>query len=153
MVKVIARYNEDISWVTGVHSIVQKGEHLPNEGREASSYLWWIIENYNDLPNEIYLLQGNPFEHCEEDFTPKWIAESDTEGCPHHCGLRIEEIATPLKIELPDNWTFIAGANLKLTKKQIKQYPLTWYKKAYKLSMEHEQGAWIFERLWSLIFK
>jgi hypothetical protein len=132
---------------------VQKGEHLENKGREASSYLWWIIENYDKLPDEIYLLQGNPFEHCNEDFTPKWIAESDKEGCPHHCALRISEIAEPLKIELPEKWDFITGANLKLTKKDILRYDIDWYKKAFDLSMSHEQGAWIFERLWALIYK
>jgi len=151
--KVIARYNEDTAWATEPFTIVQKGVHLPNEGREASSYLWWIIENYKDLPDEVHFLQANPFDHIDENFETKWWAESDQHGNPHHNGLRIKELADILKLDLPNNWKFSTGACFKVSKKEIQKYSLKWYKEAYKQSMEFPQAAWIFERLWSIIYK
>jgi hypothetical protein len=151
--KVIARYNEDVSWATQPFEIVQKGEHLPNEGREASSYLWWIIENYDKLPDEVHFLQANPFDHVDKDLNIIWWAESDKHGNPHHNGLRIGELAGILDLDLPIAWKFPAGACFKVSKEEIKKYSLDWYKEAYKQSMEFPQAAWIFERLWSVIYK
>lgn len=150
--KVIARYNEDVSWVTEPFTIVQKGVDLPNEGREASSYLWWIIENYKKLPDEVHFLQANPFDHVDDNLISKWWADSDNQGNPHHGGLRIQELADILGLALNPKWTFPAGACFKVSKKQIKKYPLSWYKEAYKQSMEFPQAPWIFERLWSVIY-
>jgi hypothetical protein len=150
--QVIARYREDISWAEEPFFIVQKGEHIENKGREASSYLWWIIENYNNLPDTVHFLQGNPFEHTDRDLNSTWFPKSQRDGCHLHCGLRIEEISEPLGLTLPDEWTFPAGANFKVSKQEILKYDLDWYKKAFDLSMNHEQGAWIFERLWVIIY-
>lgn len=150
--KIIARYNEDVSWVKGKHFIVQKDIHLPNKGRETSSYLWWIIENYDNLPATMHFLQANPFDHVDENLNIKWWADSDKEGNPHHPGLLIEPLANELGIELKDKWLFPAGACFKVPRKEIKKYPLDWYKKAFTLSNEYPQAPWIFERLWSLIY-
>ncbi len=73
---VVARYNEDLSWTNDfsrVH-ILNKGETLPdsfphpvtplpNVGREAHSFLWFIVQHYDHLPEHVVFLQGNPFEH------------------------------------------------------------------------------------------
>ncbi len=155
--KVIARWNEDISWIKERkfknYCIVQKDVDLPNVGREPSSYLWWIIQNYDKLPKEVHFLQANPFDHVDENLESKWWAESDKTGSPHHPGLSIEPLASILGLELPDNWTFPAGACFKVPQKEIKKYPLDWYKKALTLCNEYPQGPWIFERLWPLMYK
>jgi hypothetical protein len=76
---VISRYNEDIKWVTNLKypfTIFNKGLNnislpyvkLQNIGRESGTYIHYIIENYNKLPDYIILLQGNPFEHCRNLF-------------------------------------------------------------------------------------
>ena len=150
--KIIARFNEDVSWVTGPHFIVQKGEHLENKGREASSYLWWIIENYDNLPKNVHFLQANPWDHVDKHLHTKWWADSDKEGNPHHPGLLIEPLANALGITLKDKWLFPAGACFKVSRKEIKKYPLEWYKKAFTLANEYPQAPWIFERLWNLIY-
>lgn len=151
--KVIAKYKENIDWANQFeHFVVEKEVHLPNKGREASSYLWWILENYYKLPDEVHFLQGNPFDHCDGNFKSTWYPTSDKRGCPAHCGLRIEEISEPLNIKLPDTWVFPAGANFTVSREELLKYDYEWYQLAYKLSMEHEQGAWIFERLWGLIY-
>ena len=72
MLVVIARYQEDVSWANGlpnciiynksdtipqtVHPIIQ----LPNVGREGHTYLYYIITNYDHLPNYSVFLQGFP---------------------------------------------------------------------------------------------
>lgn len=74
---VIARYNEDLSWIEKVDTnkfnliIYNKGNQdldvpcifLENYGRESQSYLYHIINNYCNLSEFTIFLQGNPFEH------------------------------------------------------------------------------------------
>jgi hypothetical protein len=71
---VVARYNEDVSW-TNVFTqedlfIYNKGSSLnvptiglPNVGREGHSYFHHIVNHYENLPDAIICLQGNPFDH------------------------------------------------------------------------------------------
>lgn len=85
---VIAKYKEDISWLDGFIDAnnstycttyvydksgvcnISAGkrprvhhETLTNIGREAETYLHHICKYYNDLPDALVLLQGNPFDH------------------------------------------------------------------------------------------
>jgi hypothetical protein len=71
---VVARYNEDISWLTPYQDlcvIYNKGNEIElpnipllNMGREAHTYLHHIIENYENLDDITIFTQGNPFDHC-----------------------------------------------------------------------------------------
>jgi hypothetical protein len=81
---VIARYNEDLSWVNFInpckmeHIIYNKGPDniqphynvtkLDNIGKEAETYLQHIIQNYDNLHNDDYIMfcQGTPFDHMEQ---------------------------------------------------------------------------------------
>ncbi len=79
-ITVVARYNEDMSWVDklpGDVVIYNKGEEfpyeiprldIPNVGREAETYIRAIIDLYDELKNfdSICFLQGNPFCHCPD---------------------------------------------------------------------------------------
>ena len=123
---VIAKYNEDINWSNNYDNVVvvQKGRDLPNKGREASSYLWWIIKNYNDIPEKVHFLQGNPFAHTDENLKSTYFPESDKNGCALHCGLDIEKTARILGIVLPEKWSFAAGANIEVCKEEILKYSL-----------------------------
>jgi len=77
---VIARYNEDLSWVVkefpdndATITIYNKGKDdlnlpkkfniikLPNIGRESHTYLYHIIKNYNNLADRTLFLQGDPY--------------------------------------------------------------------------------------------
>jgi len=72
---VIARYNEDIRWSNGYPRIIyNKGEKiewlpddeqvmLPNVGREAHTYLTYIIDNYDKLPKYVMFSQGGIDDH------------------------------------------------------------------------------------------
>lgn len=78
---VIARYNEDVSWLFKRHylsngviynkgsddisyagKIVQSSNH-PVWGRESETYLRYIIDHYDNLPEYIIFTQANPFGH------------------------------------------------------------------------------------------
>ncbi len=71
---VVARYNEDISWLNPVqqHCIVyNKGKplnisnekFLPNVGRESETYLRYIIDNYDNLPEVVVFTQADIEDH------------------------------------------------------------------------------------------
>lgn len=78
---VVARYNEDISWLPSGDPYVKvynKGtdrasaldkntfldKHscldLENIGRESHTYLTYIVDNYNSLPDVVFFTQGSP---------------------------------------------------------------------------------------------
>jgi hypothetical protein len=66
---VIAKFNEDMRWVNQLrynYKIYDKSKDIPNVGREAETYLRYIIENYNNLPDYVVFLQGRPFDHLKE---------------------------------------------------------------------------------------
>lgn len=82
---VISCFREDLSWIESIPSdiditIYRKDEHhnpyqglkkkilfkeiiLPNDGRETDTYLYHIINNYNNLKKHTIFTQGNPFPH------------------------------------------------------------------------------------------
>lgn len=76
---VVARYKENPNWLKKVpwnYIVYNKGEALPkwvknevklqNIGHEAHTYLTYIIDNYDNLPNHTIFVQGNPFDHSQE---------------------------------------------------------------------------------------
>lgn len=86
---VVSRYNEDINWLKKIYNnemiekiiILNKGPRnirylslenkkvdirlKKNIGREGGSYLDFIINNYDNLPENIIFTQADPFEHNE----------------------------------------------------------------------------------------
>ena len=77
---VVSVYQEDISWIKNIKSIdrifiYNKGNrvmevdektlwtNLPNFGREAHSFIYHIVNNYDKLAEYTIFLQGNPFYH------------------------------------------------------------------------------------------
>jgi len=83
----VARYKEDISWFfhmdLGKLYVYDKSgdEHTPfirleNKGREGTTFLGHIIEYYNNLPDYIVLVQGNPFAHMNPEIKPSNFQEN-----------------------------------------------------------------------------
>jgi hypothetical protein len=158
---IIARYKEDTTWAHGLdHFIVQKDEHLPNLGREASSYLWYVREHYGTLNGDYLFCQGHPFDHDGDFLVHKdneryfggWH-ECDEFGHPHTFAA-LPMNATLLKLGLPryERFRFRAGAQFRLSADEIRLYPRTFYEQAYEISMTEELAPWTFERLWPYIF-
>jgi glycosyltransferase involved in cell wall biosynthesis len=75
---VVARYKENLNWIDQIPAesvtVYNKGpvrcnyedRILPNWGRETSTYLFHIIENWNSLTDQTLFLQGNPLEHSPD---------------------------------------------------------------------------------------
>jgi len=73
---VVARYNENLDWLlpySDISIIYNKGNkniskvfnviNLPNYGRESHTYLYHIINNYDNLANKTIFFQGNIDDH------------------------------------------------------------------------------------------
>lgn len=74
---VIAKYNEDISWLSqincntkitiydksGTDKLEKNHVILPNVGREGHTYLYHILNRYDSLSEYTCFLQGDPFPH------------------------------------------------------------------------------------------
>ena len=75
---VVARYNESVSWLESEHAtcvIYNKGHRLsanneillPNVGRESETYLHYIIDHYNNLPEVVVFTQAMISDHKGSD--------------------------------------------------------------------------------------
>ena len=89
---VIARYLEDVSWITAIKSedikisIYNKGNDglnimsdnvdmvsANNVGREAKTYLDFIVTNYKNLPERTVFTQGHPDDHVSTEYIKEFI--------------------------------------------------------------------------------
>lgn len=99
---VIARYNESLDWLRWLTpdqrarvKVYNKGpddltcpvtEKLPNVGREGHTYLWYIIQNYDHLPDHVIFIQAHPFDHFTfkpsdmSDVLSEWLKETKWNG-------------------------------------------------------------------------
>lgn len=165
MTMVVARYNENLDWLKELpwnYIVFNKGEDnlpkwirngtkLPNIGREAHTYLTYIIDNYDNLPEYIIFVQGDPFEHTKKliekinrfdgkhDFftLSDWTLYAGSDGNPHHFDLKVGESVR--KIFLNDNiksFSFPKGAQFILSKKAILFHTKITYQKIIDFIME-----------------
>ena len=179
-VAVICRYNEDLEWSRELpipRVIYNKGEALNDEcyaidienvGRESEAFLRFIIDNYNDLPQRMVFLQGDPDTHFRglmkflekpnkygvcflSDFNPV----CDAIGRPHHFEeLPLKQILKELGMsDVNDMFHFAAGAQYLVPRKYILNKPWSWWTNAYDVHNNHKTGPWAYERLWPLIWE
>ena len=167
---IVARYKEDVDWVKPYpHFIVQKEEHLPNVGREPSSYLWYIIEHYDKLEGIYFFVQGNPFDHWPNVLEEVNRAEpgfhwhgrlhkqdwwhSMSNGQPYDSGFDIDAMLTKLGLETSESYMFKPGCQFIIDAETIKKKPKEFYIKAKELVEIEPRGPWAFERIVDRIFK
>lgn len=79
---VVAHYDEDLSWLDQIDKtyvgeifIYNKKDNtqyrtLPNIGQDPHTFLTHIVENYNNLPDGLVFLQGNPFSNGNNTILP-----------------------------------------------------------------------------------
>lgn len=151
---VIAQYNEDISWADNLDkTVIKKGVDMPNLGRESSSYLFFILNNYEKLDGWYYFVQGDPFDHGFPD-KRKIISSTPIEE-PRHTSaneqLKLHILCDKLGLPLKQKYDYIVGANFMVHSDEIRKYSFEWYAKIFLLSLEHKTG-WELERLWLTIF-
>lgn len=184
---VSSHYGEDLEWLSKsewpviVYSKNPDSEHfkgLKNVGREATSYLKYIIDNYHDLPEYIAFIHGHEdaWHHGkgnlldlikmakieEYDFISLNFYYMDREQNDHERGkLKIirenwEKHFRPfLNRECPSTIRYDCCAQFVVSKKRILNNRLEAYEHWYDLLLDEEDSsmsAFIFELLWHIIF-
>jgi hypothetical protein len=70
---IVAKFNECINWTTRLSNVIvyNKGDPtenaipIKNVGREGHTYYTYISQNYDNIPDLVFFLQGNPFDHTD----------------------------------------------------------------------------------------
>lgn len=157
---VIARYDENVYWAQGLDSIIIEKAIIGNVGREAHSYLHYIITHYEQLDDVIFC-QGNPFDHCRtflSDINNKSICAfgeiepSSPIGLPRCEYVLLHEYCKLFKLPVLESYYFSAGAQYRVIKEQLLSRSLEFYKALYSLAYVDEKFAYTMERLWPVIW-
>jgi hypothetical protein len=186
---VIAKYREDISWTKQLlHKVliydksdtpIEGSIPLKNVGREAETFLYHIINNYNNLDDVTVFLQGNPFEHLQK--LVGWRAELTQEEKQQVINKANNEITSTSKFssfyqvhynvpgdvnhvkgvemcakyfhEYHTTFTCAPSAQYVVPKKNILSRPLSFWKMLYDgMHNDIDFNAWCVEILWWLAF-
>lgn len=204
---VVARYEEDMSWTGNIPpsilcTIYNKGDDLqgeereaqkmegeivergwislPNEGREAHTYLHHLIERYDSLAPLTIFCQGRPFDHFKhfhrllrglhsgslrvEGF--QWlgfILDTDDPGGQRLFtrwsknedgrGLALGEFYRQLFGEPgPEAYRFFVGAQFVVSREVVRRRPLEFYRRALELCLSFPDAEHCFERTWNRVF-
>jgi hypothetical protein len=192
---VVARYNEDISYLSlfaNIMIVYNKGLpdtplnfdtiKLPNIGRESHTYLYHIIQNYDNLSNMTLFIQGRIDDHkllpmIEYFKNEIFIARKSQHNIDllkspiAHSGKYLKDFKngtlkkskyTPyewinkigIDISKLDNFEMIWGANFCISKKLIQKKPKVFYENLMKY-VDYDinpEEGHFFERSWNLIF-
>ena len=187
-VAVLSKFKEkDTLWENIVSKNYEKvivynkhqGENLlPNLGRESHTYIHYIIENYNNLPDEILFSQYDPRDHFRYSrgtpeevsmtiFLNKYLLDfQGIKACDFDNIVRSRKInwlafSKELFGEFNDNKIYqllACGATLngvfRVSKNAILRNDISIYKKALEMlskSINPDEGFY-FERIWKFLF-
>lgn len=188
---VVARHNEDLAWLKRVPgdfrvTIYDKGDgtssgkQLPNEGREAHTYLHHLADRYESLAEATVFVQGHPFDHAP-DLHKKLGAYADgseTISDFHWLGfladtddargrrLFVPWSKNPTREELqldrfheelfggagPQMYRFFVGAQFVVRRDTAHRRPREFYEKAAELAVRFPHAPHCFERCWDAVF-
>lgn len=191
---VVARYNESVDWLSMFKDsrvyIYNKGEpiskcpykvfQLPNVGREAHTYLQFIVDNYYKLPDVVFFTQGRIDDHVQpqkdtifKNFiyidricTRVWrdVITSGFKGnrllewkgalAPASCDA-LEFFKTYIGPEIPHPAYIYWAGIFSVKKEYIHSRPLEFYKTLLELpELQHSncEVAHFFERMWFYVF-
>ena len=199
---VVARFHEELKWLRRVPpkvriSIYNKGgglelspviaarpgfsvAELPNEGREAHSYLTHLCHRYDSLAPVTVFCQGHPFDHAPDfhdrlsalvsgDEMPGpflWYGFLEETDDPHGRRLFVpwsknddgRELSTGRLYEellgeaTPSSFHFRGGAQFAVTAGGVRRRPKEFYERALALSTGIADAAHSMERLWDRFF-
>jgi hypothetical protein len=178
---IVSVYEEDISWLKSIDFadeifIYNKGNKfivnsikLPNIGREAHTFIYHIVKNYNNLPDFLITLQGCPFPHLRDiniDNINQVYKEYDYLKDKHSFHELLIDSSGLTKLcyskyfeNTPDVILFSPGAQWIVSKKIILSKSLNFYTHVlYELMIDRKSSsdgvvnAWTMEGLWNYIF-
>ena len=190
---VVARYGESLNWLKRVppsikQTVLDKNPtepvagsvSLPNIGREAHSYLHFIVHHFHTLSDITVFCQGHPFDHAFDFHTslrhiaqaPESVGEFlwlghiiDTDDARGHTlfrGWSKNEDGRELDmngfhralfdVEGPQEYTFKLGAQFAVSRARIHSRPLEFWNRALSVASEFPDAAHCFERSWDRVF-
>jgi hypothetical protein len=183
---VVARYNENVEWTLQFTNVIvyNKGIKLTddfnqivldNVGREGHTYYKYICDNYDNLEDYTFFLQGNPFDHSPNiisnlnkyinnkdlsidfEFLSEHIIDCNLSGCRFHAGLPLIDTYEKIFNERKENMSFIfgAGAQFIVSKKYILKRPKYFYSKIVEI-LQHDINpieGFVIERFHKIIFE
>ena len=166
---VIAHFDEDLSWVKDVpkdwdvkiySKETKEQTGLRNMGREASTYLHHVIENYDNLADETVFCQGNPFDHCRDfpkclnstmiSFGSIFNYKSKTGfGAPKE---NLELFCKTFDLPTSEDFFCSNGSQYRVKKEQILRHDLSFYRKLLDKCYRDMNAPYILEYLWPVIW-
>jgi len=191
---VISTYEQDLSWLDKIEDksiniyLYEKNNRdlistdkiklvkLNNLGREPHSFLYHIIENYNNLDDIIFFTQDKPFDHCsnflellkinEKGWYANIVLTTTMTGYPNQPGLPISEFLEMIHIDFKGSYIqFRPGCIFSLKKEDILIHSKDFYINIFELIEKHYDPndktrypiglngiPWILERVMGLIF-
>jgi hypothetical protein len=192
---VVAHYNESLQWLLDYDpnkiTIYSKGAtpdskyanniiKAPNIGREAHTYLQYIIDNYHTLPEFVFFTQANPFDHIKpplENYTNptelavgNWIIDNTRTYYLHNMHIYFWSNSQLDQNPLPFNEWFMKyiepqvnpsifsmaisyGATFTIHREQILSRPKEFYQTLIEqLTSNNTETAHFLERAWYYIF-
>jgi hypothetical protein len=152
---VVARFNEDVSWLDSFKkcrtivydksdSPIPGSVELPNIERELGSFLGFIIDNYENLPEHTVFMQGRPFDHMKyhrgnledeiidslSDVSKPLLTDTLCEAHDYYPGLQVVKHYQELfKGDLPPTFDFAAGCQYSVPKNNLLFRPKEFYMK------------------------
>jgi len=151
----------------------EKMKILPNKGKESSSYLKYIIDNYHDLPDHIAFCHGHDTAWHQDKTLLEALREYNGQefwslnnpyfrnilykGCPeNHVWMHICWSWYAIDLPLPEMMEHTMSAQFVVPKESILRNPLKFYEKCYELLMEQTlledlRLGIMFEQLWYYI--
>ena len=181
---VVSRYQENIDWTNGISDCViyNKGPatptsihpviSLPNVGREGHTYLYHIIQNYDQLDDHTCFLQGHPFDHTPDlekrlqmfDHSLSFNVLSNRVYAINLCydptdfslhRLLIDTYKRVFAVSKTSHeFTFGAGAQFIVSREAIRSRPKSFYENLLQImdySVNPPEG-FALERFWTIIF-
>lgn len=181
---VSSHYNEDLAWLeksrwpSVIYSKNKESKYYkgqPNIGKEATAYLKFILDNYDNLPeytvfihghkdawhqskgNVLDLLDKAKFENYKFiSLNFHYINRNEREnehGKIHKIKELWEEHFKPyLNIECPDTFSYDCCAQFIVHKSRIVNNKKEAYQHWYDMFERNEITEYIFELLWHIIF-
>ena len=186
---VVAKYKENIDWAINAnipYTIYNKDQqcndsrfiNLPNIGREAHTYLHYIVSNYHNLPNYVFFSEGNcmsnrPLENTEsienlyseinnfrgiprvKPMGTRVVERIEGDNKCYELNLNVVRMYEKLfKIEKTE-FVYYIGGQLIVPRSRITFHSHTFYKHIYE-NISDIRGvgycAWTLERLWPYIY-
>jgi hypothetical protein len=183
---VVARSWENIDWLKeckrpfvvynkGKHDIPFPANCLPNIGRDGHTYLQYIVENYYNLRDYTFFIQGDPFEKCPHIMRQlnqdNWHEETiqilceaifveEFHGYPSGPTQGMKKLLKDIGLYENEYMMHVFGMGTQyiVHKKYIQNKSLRWWENAYNVyigdgSTEHMRAmAYKFEKIFLKIF-